>query len=52
MAVVDPNPKVGGQGIKRLENNGVSVDVSCLEDEAFAMNKEFMARMAAEAAAQ
>jgi diaminohydroxyphosphoribosylaminopyrimidine deaminase / 5-amino-6-(5-phosphoribosylamino)uracil reductase len=49
VAVIDPNPKVGGQGIKQLVKNGIAVCVSCLEDEAYALNADFMQRMAPKA---
>ena len=51
MAVVDPNPRVGGKGMERLRKHGIAVAAPCLEDEARALNADFMERMAAEAAA-
>ena len=52
IGVVDPNPLVGGAGIKTLEDAGIQVDLVRGEEEAecFAMNKDFMDRMAAQAA--
>lgn len=45
VGVVDPNPLVGGQGIQTLRDNGIQVDVGCIEDECFSLNKDFMLRM-------
>lgn len=50
VGVVDPNPLVGGSGIDRLLGAGVQVDCPCLEQECFDLNRDFMERMAAEAA--
>ena len=53
VGAVDPNPLVGGEGIALLRREGIEVEeVGGAEgEEAFALNPEFMARMAAEAAA-
>ncbi|KAI8109151.1 hypothetical protein M9435_005565 [Picochlorum sp. BPE23] len=45
VGVGDPNPLVDGGGIGRLKRAGVEVVVGCLEEECYAMNKEFMERM-------
>ena len=49
VGVVDPNPLVGGQGIQTLRNAGIQVDVGCLPEECWEINKEFMERMQAQA---
>src|SRR3954470_8672699 len=33
VAVQDPNPKVGGAGIRNMQHAGISVEVGCLEEE-------------------
>jgi diaminohydroxyphosphoribosylaminopyrimidine deaminase/5-amino-6-(5-phosphoribosylamino)uracil reductase len=43
-ASVDPNPKVAGSGIKRLEAAGISVSVGVLEADARALNPGFFSR--------
>jgi pyrimidine deaminase RibD-like protein len=45
VGTVDPNPLVGGQGIERIRNAGITVAVGCLEDECYALNKEWMEGM-------
>lgn len=45
VGVSDPNPLVGGQGLQTLKDNGIVVDVGCLEDECYNINKDFMERM-------
>ena len=45
IAMVDPNPKVAGRGIKILEEAGISVEVGLLETEAKALNLGFIKRM-------
>lgn len=37
----DPNPKVAGQGIRKLSEAGAKVRVGILEDEGLALNKRF-----------
>lgn len=44
-AMVDPNPKVAGQGIKRLEAAGIKVTVGILENEARDINQSFLKRI-------
>jgi len=44
-AMVDPNPKVNGQGLMNLENNGVIVHSGLLEEEARNLNKGYVQRM-------
>ena len=41
VATLDPNPKVSGQGIAKLQQAGCAVEVGLLEDEAKALNKRF-----------
>jgi diaminohydroxyphosphoribosylaminopyrimidine deaminase/5-amino-6-(5-phosphoribosylamino)uracil reductase len=43
-ATVDPNPKVAGAGIRRLESAGISVTVGPLAGEARALNAGFFSR--------
>lgn len=44
-AMVDPNPLVAGQGLKRLEAVGISTASGLLETEARALNVGFLSRM-------
>lgn len=44
-AMVDPNPKVGGDGIKQLENAGIEVTVGVLQNEAAWLNRGFISRI-------
>lgn len=46
VAMVDPNPKVSGRGIRLLEEAGIQVDVGLLADDARQLNPGFIARMA------
>ncbi len=41
VASVDPNPLVGGAGIKKMLDAGIEVEVGLLEEEATALNKVF-----------
>jgi diaminohydroxyphosphoribosylaminopyrimidine deaminase / 5-amino-6-(5-phosphoribosylamino)uracil reductase len=41
VASVDPNPLVGGAGIKKMRESGIEVEVGLLEEEAIALNKVF-----------
>lgn len=45
VAMVDPNPKVAGQGIKILKKAGIKVDLGLLENEAQDLNRGFIKRM-------
>ena len=45
VALQDPNPLVGGQGIARLRAAGIAVDVGLLADEAAELNIGFLHRM-------
>lgn len=42
VAMVDPNPLVGGRGIARLRDAGIQVDIGIQEDEAKKLNKGFL----------
>ncbi len=42
IAILDPNPLVNGNGVKRLREAGIKVKVGVLEQEARAMNKTFI----------
>lgn len=41
VATLDPNPKVSGEGVAYLKNNGVEVEVGMLSTEAKELNKRF-----------
>jgi diaminohydroxyphosphoribosylaminopyrimidine deaminase/5-amino-6-(5-phosphoribosylamino)uracil reductase len=45
VATQDPNPQVGGNGIARLRQAGIQVDVGVLEDKALSLNPGFFKRM-------
>lgn len=45
IAMVDPNPLVSGNGVKRLQANGLEVKTGVLETEARALNPGFIQRM-------
>ncbi len=45
IAMQDPNPQVAGQGIQRLRDAGIVVDVGILEDQARGLNVGFIKRM-------
>jgi diaminohydroxyphosphoribosylaminopyrimidine deaminase / 5-amino-6-(5-phosphoribosylamino)uracil reductase len=44
-AMVDPNPKVAGKGIKQLHDAGIAVTVGVLEAEAEWLNRGFLKRI-------
>lgn len=45
VAMLDPNPKVAGQGVEQLKQAGVEVEVGCQENMARDLNKGFIMRM-------
>lgn len=45
VAMQDPNPLVAGQGIKRLQAQGISVELGLCEKQAIALNAGFISRM-------
>jgi diaminohydroxyphosphoribosylaminopyrimidine deaminase/5-amino-6-(5-phosphoribosylamino)uracil reductase len=45
IAMQDPNPQVAGQGIKKLKDAGIVVDMGILETEASGLNPGFIKRM-------
>jgi diaminohydroxyphosphoribosylaminopyrimidine deaminase/5-amino-6-(5-phosphoribosylamino)uracil reductase len=44
--LIDPDPRVAGRGVAALEAAGVPVAIGCLADEAAALNRGFLKRMA------
>lgn len=42
VAMIDPNPLVAGQGIEKLKENGIEVEVGLLEAEARELNRVFI----------
>jgi diaminohydroxyphosphoribosylaminopyrimidine deaminase/5-amino-6-(5-phosphoribosylamino)uracil reductase len=45
VAMEDPNPRVGGQGIRRLREAGIEIHVGLLGAEAAELNRGFVSRM-------
>ncbi|MCP1340607.1 bifunctional diaminohydroxyphosphoribosylaminopyrimidine deaminase/5-amino-6-(5-phosphoribosylamino)uracil reductase RibD [Idiomarina sp. M1R2S28] len=45
VAMQDPNPRVSGNGIQRLKDAGISVDVGVLQSAAESLNPGFISRM-------
>ena len=45
IAMTDPNPKVAGQGIEKLQEAGIKVEVGLLELQAKKLNRGFITRM-------
>lgn len=45
IALCDPNPLVGGQGVARLREAGIAVTLGACADEALALNAGFVSRM-------
>lgn len=45
IAMLDPNPLVSGNGVKRLQENGLEVKTGVLESEARTLNPGFIQRM-------
>ena len=45
VAMADPNPLVSGNGIERLRDAGIQVEVGCLEAEAAKLNRRFVHAM-------
>jgi len=43
--MIDPNPRVSGQGLARLRDHGVQTTVGVLEAESRALNADFVTRM-------
>lgn len=41
VAMLDPNPRVSGNGVKMLRENGIEVEVGLLEDKAKQLNEAF-----------
>lgn len=44
IAVADPNPKVNGEGVRRLNEAGIVTEIGLLETESRALNAGFMSR--------
>ena len=47
-AMVDPNPKVSGRGLARIEAAGIATESGLLSEQAFALNSGFVKRMRGE----
>jgi len=45
VAMKDPNPKVNGQGLKALADQGIAVESGLMEESAQALNRGFVSRM-------
>jgi diaminohydroxyphosphoribosylaminopyrimidine deaminase/5-amino-6-(5-phosphoribosylamino)uracil reductase len=45
--MIDPDPRVSGRGVAALQAAGISVEIGCLADEAAALNRGFLTRVAA-----
>ncbi|VAW46074.1 Diaminohydroxyphosphoribosylaminopyrimidine deaminase / 5-amino-6-(5-phosphoribosylamino)uracil reductase [hydrothermal vent metagenome] len=45
IAMLDPNPLVSGQGVQKLQQAGIEVQVGLLESDAQALNRGFVRRM-------
>lgn len=45
IAMLDPNPKVSGQGVQELKDNGIEVEVGVLQKQAEQLNPGFIKRM-------
>ncbi len=45
VAMRDPNPRVNGEGLRRLKRSGVSVAVGCMERQAEQLNDGYVHRM-------
>ena len=44
-AMIDPNPRVNGRGLDKLNQNGINTHSGLLENEATSLNKGFLKRM-------
>ncbi|MER2497096.1 bifunctional diaminohydroxyphosphoribosylaminopyrimidine deaminase/5-amino-6-(5-phosphoribosylamino)uracil reductase RibD [Vibrio neptunius] len=45
VAMLDPNPKVAGRGVKAIQEAGIAVEVGCCEEEALQLNEGYIRRM-------